>query len=127
MKEQEINDVLAEKAMQWTPNDKFQLFGGGVTEEVWFDKGKFIKFKKEWIPTTSLTQAWSAAEKMLSYTNGPERFVVSAEKGIYGCIFVSFSDPDTVTGGFTIDEPTPEMAICKAILNELGIEIKIGG
>ena len=122
MDNEEIDTLIAEKAMQWTMDDKFRLFGKGTEAGAWFDKGKFITLKEGWTPSESLSQAWQAAEKMLSYVNGPDRFVVSAGKDIYGCTFQSFSGLTTVTGGFTTDEPTAALAICKAILHELGIE-----
>ena len=40
--EKELNDLLAEKVMQWTKTDKYEFLGG--EEEAWFVDGKFIKF-----------------------------------------------------------------------------------
>lgn len=120
MNEKEINDLIAEKAMQWTKEDKFEYLG--FEEEAWFVDGKFIKFNDTWTPTRTLSQAWRVVTTMLEYKNGPDRINIEAGRDLYSCTFKDFRGLNMLTGGFSVDQPTVQMAICLATLDYLGIE-----
>ena len=120
MDEKEINDTLAEKAMQWTKEDKHKFLGKEV--EAWFVNGKFIRLGENWMPTRNFSQAWQVATKMLKYVNGPGRITIEAGRDIFSCAFKNFAGLTMSTRGFSIDQPTVQMAICLATLDYLGIE-----
>lgn len=123
MDEQEINDIIAEKAMQWHQVKVTDIWGS--TQQWCNHTGEFMAWHDSWRPTRNIGQAWQVAKKMCEYTNAANRFEISGSVDLFSCRFLQFHGigaPRTL--GFSTDQPTVQMAICLAVLDCLGIELE---
>lgn len=100
---QEINNLIADKVMNWKLKEMFH-------GDFWIDENEGWHLKQLWKPTTNIDDAWLVAEKF-------EYIDIEKNAGHYYCALMNEQF-------YQGDASRAPLAICIAALKSVGVEVE---